>query len=410
MHRAGLPAASAPSPRSWFVTLLAWAVIVFSALLVPISLISGMMVMAGSHGTASAGALGFFTMVLGPPITLAAGIGLLWRRKWALVTIMVVLGGIAFSNGLNLARNASAPRSYVSPGGVPTTVVPAGPDYVVPTAILVVVCAGLLVALLLPRVRREFGFGIGRSRPAAAAAGPSAAGTPVARPPPAAAATRSAMSDRERGWRVGHRGRDLMVYEEWRDGAWQRIDISGEMLIGDAHHAIYFASPQRWLEYPEWARHRRDEIMARIKSAFRPPDYTYADDQPPTGGASPASALGGQPAPAATASRPPPAGPPQRPLAVEPRRPRLNTAVGIAVTVLLAVSVATGGLVGHGLIADETFLPIKRATLQRVVVRQEEPVAFWMSLGLYSALGIGTLGAAVWLLRETVRRGPDRPL
>ena len=66
-----------------------------------------------------------------------------------------------------------------------------------------------------------------------------------------------------------------MYYEEWRDGVWRRIEIDGEMLIGRAHHIIYFDGVERWQSYPEWARPRRDEIIARIKSEFRKPDYEY---------------------------------------------------------------------------------------------------------------------------------------
>lgn len=80
----------------------------------------------------------------------------------------------------------------------------------------------------------------------------------------------------EPGWRVGHSGRDMMYYEEARDDRWERIEISGEMLMGPAHHVIYFDSPEAWEKrVPDWARRRRDEIIARIKSAFRPPDYEY---------------------------------------------------------------------------------------------------------------------------------------
>jgi hypothetical protein len=67
----------------------------------------------------------------------------------------------------------------------------------------------------------------------------------------------------------------MMYYEEFHDGAWQRLDIDGEMLTGRAHHVIYFSCPETWQRYPEWARHRREEIMARIKSEFREPDYEY---------------------------------------------------------------------------------------------------------------------------------------
>jgi hypothetical protein len=84
-----------------------------------------------------------------------------------------------------------------------------------------------------------------------------------------------ATSETERGWRVGHRGRDAMYYEELHGSSWRRIEIHGEMLTGRAHHVIYFDSPERWLGYPEWARDRRDEIITRIKSEFREPDYEY---------------------------------------------------------------------------------------------------------------------------------------
>ncbi len=79
----------------------------------------------------------------------------------------------------------------------------------------------------------------------------------------------------EGAWRVGHAGRDGMYYEEFRGGALRRLEISGEMLMGEAHHAIYFASPAEWEQYPDWARGRRGEIIARIRSAFPPPDYQH---------------------------------------------------------------------------------------------------------------------------------------
>lgn len=79
-----------------------------------------------------------------------------------------------------------------------------------------------------------------------------------------------------RRWRVGHVGRDMMFYEEWHDGEWRRINLDGEMLTGRAHHVIYFPSPESWQQHqPEWARHRRAEIIARIKLEFREPDYEY---------------------------------------------------------------------------------------------------------------------------------------
>ena len=79
--------------------------------------------------------------------------------------------------------------------------------------------------------------------------------------------------EHQRGWRVGHIGRDSMYYEEFNTGAWHRIDLDGEMLVGKAHHVIYFGA----LKFPEWAKDRHDEIITRIKSEFRPPEYEYDD-------------------------------------------------------------------------------------------------------------------------------------
>ncbi len=79
--------------------------------------------------------------------------------------------------------------------------------------------------------------------------------------------------NRQRGWRVGHIGRDAMYYEELKDGTWHRIEVGGELLVGKAHHVIYLGPDA--LKLPEWAESRRGEIIGRIKSEFRPPGYEY---------------------------------------------------------------------------------------------------------------------------------------
>ena len=77
-------------------------------------------------------------------------------------------------------------------------------------------------------------------------------------------------------WRVGHRGRDGLFYEQLVGGRWERLEINGEMMVGGrAHHVIYFASSEVWAGYPAWARSRREEIISRIKSACPGPDYEY---------------------------------------------------------------------------------------------------------------------------------------
>ncbi len=74
-----------------------------------------------------------------------------------------------------------------------------------------------------------------------------------------------------RGWRVGSSGRDTMFYDEKVDGEWKRITIYAEMLVGKVDRLIYLSS----IEFPEWAKSREDEIIARIKSEYPPPQYEY---------------------------------------------------------------------------------------------------------------------------------------
>jgi hypothetical protein len=187
-------------------------------------------------------------------------------------------------------------------------------------------------------------------------------------------------TNKARGWRVGHQGRDQMYYEELRDGVWKRIDIDGEMLMGRAHHVIYFASPERWSQYPPWASQRRDEIIARIKSEFREPDYEYY------------GAGAGSPAPPAGAGPVGPNVPPRaRPPSTPPPPPAEMRALLVAVLLLFALAGGMAWVVTRGLSRGETSYPSQRATLRRTVSRQQEPGMFWVSMGVYAAIGAGAL-------------------
>ena len=196
------------------------------------------------------------------------------------------------------------------------------------------------------------------------------------------------MSD-GRGWRVGHQGRDRMYYEERHGGAWERIDIDGEMLMGKAHHVIYFASPARWREYPPWARDRRPEIIQRITSEFRPPEYEYhgLDD-----GVTPAN----QPSP--------PAGPP--PYIVRKASPvQGSRALLLVVVLLFAMAAATGWLAIRGIQKNETTIPLPRSSVRRTVERDQDRVMYWVSIGIYATLSAGTFTLGVLGARALRRLG-----
>ncbi len=248
-------------PRSPLVTMLAWLLMLGSGLLLPISFISAMMLLVGGDGTANATAGGALLFVFAPAATLLAGFGL-WRRwRWAWGYLLLLALAVLVVQIVGWWRGPTSQYSYVTASGVLNTVSASEAQY---SPLLILVCGAVLVLLSLRRVRAEFFT--------ARSAAPAAKG-PVAQPPDVPTAKDAIVA--ARGWRVGHQGRDRMYYEERRDGAWQRLDIEGEMLMGETHHAVYLAAPDRWRHYPDWARDRREEIVARIRSEFREPDYVY---------------------------------------------------------------------------------------------------------------------------------------
>ena len=168
-----------------------------------------------------------------------------------------------------------------------------------------------------------------------------------------------------------------MYYEERRGGQWQRIDIDGEMLLGEAHHAVYLASPERWRHYPDWARDRRDEIVSRIRSEFREPEYDYRGE------------LGGVPV-----ARP------QSRRSAEADGSSRKTIWGVAIGLLLFAGVMAW-LVWHGLDSGETWWPAKYSGARRLVTRLADPAMYWTALALYTALGFGSLGLLGWGYRVT---------
>jgi hypothetical protein len=146
------------------------------------------------------------------------------------------------------------------------------------------------------------------------------------------------------------------------------------MLTGRAHHVICFAAEETWQRYPEWARHRRDEIIVRIKSSFREPDYEYAD--------------GG------TASTPPPPAPAIPSKSGGPILP--------ALIFLLGIAAATFWFAAQGIRDGETRLPARFSGNHRVH-RSEKPALFRTSVGVPGTLGAASAGAAAWLVLHRMR-------
>ena len=144
------------------VTALAWVIIVGSALATPISVISCLMVLVGSYGTSSADPIGGLIVVGGPFAFLLAGIGLRRRKRWAHYLMLAALFALLAYNVYGILRGPSPASSYVSADGVPTTVLASEAPYSLP---LIAICICVLILLLAPNVRSEFGISRGTNFP-----------------------------------------------------------------------------------------------------------------------------------------------------------------------------------------------------------------------------------------------------
>jgi len=137
--------------------MLAWLAIVVGALATPISAISLLMILAQSQGTSTSDPLGFLIVVVAPPATVVAGIGLLRRRQWARYCLLALLLCALAYNVYLFVRGPLPQSTYVSPAGVPTTVLATPVSRWTVPAILV--CACLVMTLLSRKVRTEFSVG-----------------------------------------------------------------------------------------------------------------------------------------------------------------------------------------------------------------------------------------------------------
>lgn len=360
-----------PAPRSLLITVLGWLIAIGGALFSVISFFALLMLLVGKDGTQTSDVTGFFLVVVAPPLTAFAGLGLALRWRWAWYYLVAALACVVLWNVVDMATHSEpSVTTTVSPSGVKTTTYRGGAAYSLPALAL---AAGLLVVLLLPRARREFAAS---PRPPTL---PSLHQAIPANPIPPAPAEPEGTRD----WRVGHQGRDQMYYEERHAGTWQRINLDGEMLMGRAHHVIYFPTATDWKRLPEWARHRRTEIIARIKMEFREPDYEYTHDGAEGVAAVVPSPFPFQPKPAHRAL---PSATPKQMLAL----------IGVVVLLLGFGGFMGGKLVG-GLDSQTVTLPIPRASLQRPVLYSQEPTLFWFSLGIYGVVSAGSLALAGWL-------------
>lgn len=329
--------------RSIPVTLLGVAVLLAGILGSLFSLFALLMAIGKPYASSASDPSGIFLIFILPPVTLLAGIGLLLRQRLARWWTMLLAAGLI---GLGV-KGLIAP-AHENPAHAPVP----GPaadalkhSVTLQSSASIAAGAVVFLGLLTPRVRREF--------------------------------TRSAAAARNGNeeWRVGHRGRDGMYYEERHGGAWQRIDLDGEMLTGRAHHVIYFADAASWSGYPEWARHRRAEIVARIKSRFREPDYEYQES---------------------AACLPRPVAVPPAPAVAAPPTGRDGSILPMLLF-LLALAAGAFWYAARAVESGSSWLPAKYAS--HTVTRAESPLTFWLAVATIAGFGVACVAFALWIVR-----------
>jgi hypothetical protein len=84
-----------------------------------------------------------------------------------------------------------------------------------------------------------------------------------------------------RGWRLEFGHGSSFRYGEFHQVEWREVGFGYRRLSGKGPRILIFiAPPQDWAQQPQeaWAKDRREEILARVKSELKPPRYAYSDD------------------------------------------------------------------------------------------------------------------------------------
>jgi hypothetical protein len=89
--------------------------------------------------------------------------------------------------------------------------------------------------------------------------------------------SRNSNRELKRKWKIRRGGDHSRIYIEVDpSGGWRQITFRCEPYAKHVpRHALYLSKD--WKRYPEWAQSRKDEIMDRIKSELKEPEYTIVE-------------------------------------------------------------------------------------------------------------------------------------
>ena len=80
-----------------------------------------------------------------------------------------------------------------------------------------------------------------------------------------------------------------------------------------------------------------------------------------------------------------------------------TVALCVASAVLLGIAACMAWTVTRHIHQGETRLPSKHPSLQRTILRNQEPVSFWAAISVYSVISLGCGSLGLWCCRETWR-------
>lgn len=85
--------------------------------------------------------------------------------------------------------------------------------------------------------------------------------------------------EKDRGWRIRRTNTPgSWAYEELSHGVWNGFVMEETTDYREPPHHLQIMGAARWNEYPAPMQGRRDEILKRIRSELREPDYFLIED------------------------------------------------------------------------------------------------------------------------------------
>lgn len=132
---------------------LAWLLVAVGAILLPISFVSVLMATVPHYGDWSARVLGFISIVFGPIAVLAAGVGLLKRKRWAPPLTMGLSVLVLADNLVGMLQGPTLASSTMDAVGVIQTRLASDAAY---SPVLMVLSFAVIALMLGKAVRHEF--------------------------------------------------------------------------------------------------------------------------------------------------------------------------------------------------------------------------------------------------------------